>query len=46
MKKIQEWPEHSDFSTTANFYAHQEYQSKMNLAQALEQGVDLGIITE
>lgn len=46
MKQIQEWLGHSDFSTTANFYAHLEYQSKMNSAQALEQGVDLGIITE
>lgn len=28
MKKIQEWLGHSDFSTTANIYAHLDFQSK------------------
>ena len=46
MKQIQEWLGHSDFSTTANFYAHLEYQSKMSSASAMMQGVDLSGITE
>lgn len=29
MKQIQEWLGHSDFSTTANIYAHLEYSSKV-----------------
>ena len=45
MKQIQEWLGHSDFSTTANFYAHLEYQSKMSSASAMMQGVDLSGIT-
>ena len=28
MKMIQEWLGHSDFATTANLYAHLEYESK------------------
>ena len=31
MKKIQEWLGHSDFSTTANIYAHLDYQSIKNI---------------
>jgi len=46
MKQIQEWLGHSDFSTTANFYAHLEYQSKMNSADAMKHGLDLSIITD
>lgn len=45
MKQIQDWLGHSDFSTTANFYAHLEYQSKMSSASAMMQGVDLSGIT-
>ena len=45
MKQIQEWLGHSDFSTTANFYAHLEYQSKVSSASAMMQGVDLSGIT-
>lgn len=41
MKQIQEWLGHSDFSTTANFYAHLEYQSKLSSANAMLQGIDL-----
>jgi integrase len=32
MKQIQEWLGHSDFSTTANIYAHLDYNSKMDSA--------------
>ena len=35
MKKIQEWLGHSDFSTTANIYAHLDYQSKISSAEAM-----------
>ena len=32
MKQIQEWLlGHSDFSTTANIYAHLDYSSKLTL---------------
>lgn len=31
MKKIQEWLGHSEFSTTANIYAHLDYQSIKNI---------------
>lgn len=35
MKQIQEWLGHSDFSTTANIYAHLDYSSKLSSAQAM-----------
>ncbi|WP_349945175.1 site-specific integrase [Lacrimispora sp. BS-2] len=35
MKQIQEWLGHSDFSTTANIYAHLDYNSKLSSASAL-----------
>ncbi len=35
MKQIQEWLGHSDFSTTANIYAHLDSSSKLNSANAL-----------
>ena len=41
MKQIQEWLGHSDFSTTANIYAHLDYSSKISSAQAMEKGVTL-----
>lgn len=41
MKQIQEWLGHSDFSTTANIYAHLDYSSKISSAQALEKGIAL-----
>ena len=41
MKQIQEWLGHSDFSTTANIYAHLDYSSKISSAQAMEKGVAL-----
>jgi integrase len=41
LKQIQEWLGHSDFSTTANIYAHLDYSSKISSAQAMEQGIFL-----
>ena len=35
LKQIQEWLGHSDFSTTANIYAHLDYSSKLSSAQAM-----------
>ena len=42
MKKIQEWLGHSDFSTTANIYAHLDFQSKISSAEAMQTGLDMG----
>ena len=42
MKKIQEWLGHSDFSTTANIYAHLDYQSKKSSAEAMLTGQGMG----
>ena len=41
MKQIQEWMGHSDFSTTANIYAHLDYQSKVSSAEAMLAGLGL-----
>lgn len=41
MKKIQEWLGHSDFSTTANIYAHLDYQSKISSAEAMPTGLGM-----
>ena len=41
MKKIQEWLGHSDFSTTANIYAHLDFQSKISSAEAMLTGLDM-----
>ena len=41
LKQIQEWLGHSDFSTTANIYAHLDYRSKVSSAQAMEKGLTL-----
>ena len=41
LKQIQEWLGHSDFSTTANIYAHLDYTSKLSSAQAMVQGMPL-----
>ena len=35
MKQIQEWLGHSDFSTTANIYAHLDYSSKLHSADVM-----------
>ena len=42
MKHIQEWLGHSDFSTTANIYAHLDYSSKLTSASAMERNFHLG----
>jgi len=41
LKQIQEWLGHSDFSTTANIYAHLDYTSKISSAEAMEKGMAL-----
>lgn len=41
MKQIQDWLGHSDFSTTANIYAHLDYNSKLSSASALQNGLNL-----
>ena len=40
-KHIQEWLGHSDFTTTANIYAHLDYSSKITSAKAMETGLAL-----
>lgn len=47
MKQIQEWLGHSDFSTTANIYAHLDYTAKLNSTQAMLGGMSdaLTIVT-
>ena len=47
MKQIQEWLGHSDFSTTANIYAHLDYTAKLSSAQAMLGGMSeaLTIVT-
>ena len=42
MKQIKEWLGHSDFSTTANIYAHLDYASKLSSAQAMMEGLGYG----
>ena len=42
LKHIQEWLGHSDFTTTANIYAHLDYKSKITSAQAMEQACSAG----
>ncbi len=41
MKQIQEWLGHSDFSTTANIYAHLDYSSKLTSADAMLNGLGI-----
>ena len=41
LKHIQEWLGHSDFTTTANIYAHLDDKSKITSAQAMETGLAL-----
>ena len=43
MKQIQEWLGHSDFSTTANIYAHLDYSSKLTSAHAMERNFQLEV---
>ena len=39
MKQSQEWLGHSDFSTTANVYAHLDFNSKLSSADAMVAGL-------
>lgn len=41
LKHIQEWLGRSDFTTTANIYAHLDCKSKITSAQAMETGLVL-----
>ena len=41
IKQIQEWLGHSDFSTTTNIYAHLDYSSKLNSADAMLSGLGI-----
>ena len=41
LKQIQEWLGHSDFSTTANIYAHLDVAFKQNTAEAMLHGLGL-----
>ena len=41
MKQIQEWLGHSDFSTTANIYAHLDYSSKITSAEVMLAGLEM-----
>ena len=41
LKQIQEWLGHSDFSTTANIYAHLDYASKISSAEAMQSALNL-----
>ncbi len=41
MKEIQEWLGHSDFSTTANTYAHLDYSAKLLSADAMLGGLGM-----
>ena len=43
MKQIQEWLGHSDFSTTANIYAHLDYSSKLSSAEAMVNGLSCAL---
>ena len=45
MKQIQEWLGHSDFSTTANIYAHLDFISKLSSAQAMMAGMSGALIS-
>ena len=46
MKQIQDWLEYSDFSTTANIYAHLDYSSKLSSAQVMVEGLNFGSMEE
>jgi len=45
MKQIQEWLGHSNFSTTANIYAHLECDSKVIAAQAMLVGMSGSLVS-
>lgn len=41
MKEVQEWLGHSDYSTTANIYAHLEFSSKVSSAHTMSQTIKI-----
>ena len=41
MKEIQEWLGHSDFSTTANIYAHLDVSAKEGIGAAMMSKIDI-----
>lgn len=41
MKQIQEWLGHSDYSTTANIYAHLQSDAKMQTAESMLEGLKM-----
>ncbi|MNM99136.1 Transposase [compost metagenome] len=41
MKEVQEWLGHSDYSTTANIYAHLEYSSKISSAETMNKTIKI-----
>jgi integrase len=41
MKEVQEWLGHSDYSTTANIYAHLEFSSKVSSANTMSQTIKI-----
>ena len=43
LKHIPEWLGDSDFTTTANIYAHPDYSSKITSAQAMVNGLALPV---
>lgn len=42
MKAVQEWLGHSTFSTTANYYSHLDYNSKIESAETIAKLLDSG----
>lgn len=46
MKGIQEWLGHSDFTTTANVYAHLDFSSKISAANALIRNLGMEQVIE
>ncbi|MCL2082391.1 MAG: site-specific integrase [Oscillospiraceae bacterium] len=42
LKEIQEWLGHGDLGTTANIYAHLEFQAKQNMAASLGENLIIG----
>ncbi|QWU18542.1 hypothetical protein KP014_26955 [Paenibacillus sophorae] len=41
MKEVQEWLDHSDYSTTANTYSHLEFSSKINSAATMNKAIKI-----
>lgn len=42
MKAVQEWLGHATFSTTANYYSHLDYNSKIESAETIARLLDSG----